>query len=168
MHKKSAKMKDKIEIRKYRPQDARDLANIYYHTIHNINIRDYSEEQINAWAPESCLALDGWKKKWKKLSPIVATINDQIVGFAEFCDNGYIDCFYVHHIFQGKAVGSALIREIEHRALKKNISRIYAEVSITAKSFFLKNGFEVVKDQLIKIRDVELRNFLMEKNIFHF
>ncbi|MBM5783142.1 MAG: GNAT family N-acetyltransferase [Pelagibacterales bacterium] len=156
-------MKDKIEIRKYRPQDARELANIYYHTIHNINIADYSEEQINAWAPESCLELDGWERKWEKLSPIVATIGDQIVGFAEFEDNGHIDCFYVHHQFQGKAVGSALIKEIFNQALRKNLSKIFAEVSITAKSFFLKNGFEVAKEQFVKIRGVELRNFVMEK-----
>ena len=36
-----------IQIRKYQPSDAQALANIYYHTIHNINIRDYSEQQIN-------------------------------------------------------------------------------------------------------------------------
>ena len=156
-------MKDKIEIRKYRPQDARELANIYYHTIHNINIADYSEEQINAWAPESCLELDGWERKWEKLSPIVATISDQIVGFAEFEDNGHIDCFYVHHQFQGKGVGSVLIKEIDQRALQKNISKIFAEVSITAKTFFLKKGFQVTKNQIVTIRGVELRNFLMEK-----
>lgn len=158
-------MKDKIEIRKYISQDASELANIYYHTIHNINIRDYSKEQVNAWAPASCLELEGWERKWKKLSPIVATINNQIVGFAEFEDNGHIDCFYVHHQFQGKGVGSALIKEIDQRALQKNISKIFAEVSITAKTFFLKKGFQVTKKQIVTIRGVELRNFLMEKHL---
>lgn len=157
-------MKDKIEIRKYRPQDAKELANIYYYTIHNINTRNYSEEQVNAWAPASCLELEGWKKKWEKLPPIVATIGDQIVGFAEFEDNGHIDCFYVHHLFQGKYVGSALIKEIERQALRKNISKIFAEVSITAKPFFLKRGFQVTKNQIVIIRGVELSNFVMEKH----
>jgi putative acetyltransferase len=67
------KTNKKIKIRNYRSSDARFLADIYYHTIHNINIRDYSEKQVNAWAPESCLELYNWKKKWKKLPPIVAT-----------------------------------------------------------------------------------------------
>ncbi len=57
------KSANKMKLRKYRPQDINELVNIYYHTIHNINIRDYSKEQINAWAPESCLELEGWKKK---------------------------------------------------------------------------------------------------------
>jgi putative acetyltransferase len=158
-------MKDKIEIRKYKVADAKELANIYYHTIHNINIRDYSEEQVNAWAPASCLELEGWKKKWEKLPPIVAIIDGQVVGFAEFEDNGHIDCFYIHHQFQGKGVGSALIREIEQQALQQNILKIFAEVSITAKPFFLSKGFEVVKNQIVTIRGVKLSNFVMEKHI---
>ena len=78
----------RVKIRKYQESDSKFLADwIYYHTIHNINTRDYSKEQVNAWAPASCLELNGWKKKWEKLPPIVATINDQIVGFAEFEGN---------------------------------------------------------------------------------
>jgi putative acetyltransferase len=154
-----------MRLRKYRPQDVSELANIYYHTIHNINTHDYSKEQINAWAPESCLELEGWKKKWEKLPPIVATIDNQIVGFAEFEDDGHIDCFYVHHQFQSKGVGSALMKEIEQQALQKNISKIFAEVSITAKPFFLSKGFRVTKEQLKKIRGADLKNFVMEKNL---
>ena len=52
-------MTQKTTTRKYNVEDARALADIYYHTIHHINRRDYSEAQINAWAPSSSLALDG-------------------------------------------------------------------------------------------------------------
>lgn len=37
-----------ILIRHYTPDDAQQLANIYYKTIHNINVKDYSEDQLNA------------------------------------------------------------------------------------------------------------------------
>lgn len=101
-----------IVTRRYQVSDASALASIYYHTIHNINIRDYSIEQVNAWAPTSSLELDGWKKKWEKLSPIVAVSNDIIVGFTEFEPNGHIDCFYVHH---GESVNG--VGEIRHGVL---------------------------------------------------
>jgi len=138
-------MNSKIETRKYKSGDAAVLVSIYYHTIHRINIRDYSAKQINAWAPSSLLGLDGWKRKWKKLVPIVALFNNEIVGFAEFEENGYIDCFYVHHEFQNIGVGSTLMHAIECEAQMKNIDRIYANVSITAKSFFARKGFATVK-----------------------
>ena len=156
-------MKQTVITRPYTVSDAQALANIYYHTIHNVNIRDYSIEQINAWAPSSSLDLDGWKKKWDKLVPIVALSDDVIVGFTEFEPNGHIDCFYVHHECQGKGVGSALLAEIEAKAKQHNILRLYAEVSITAKPFFEKNEFNVVKKQSVNIRGCELTNFVMEK-----
>ncbi len=156
-------MMNRVSIRAYEASDAKALADIYYNTIHNINISDYSIEQVNAWAPISCLELEGWQKKWQKLSPIVAMIDKQVVGFAEFADDGHIDCFYVHHKFQKNGVGSALMQEIERQAVAKNITKIFAEVSITAKSFFLKQGFRVLKEQMKNIRGIELKNFVMEK-----
>ena len=54
-------MPHKITTRQYTAHDAQALANIYYYTIHKVNIRDYSIEQVNAWAPSSSLELVGWK-----------------------------------------------------------------------------------------------------------
>ena len=158
-------MSHKITTRKYHPNDARSLADIYYYTIHNINIRDYTEEQVNAWAPSTSLEIDDWQTKWSKLPPIVALSDNKIVGFTEFGPNGYIDCFFVHHNFQGLGAGSALMNAIEHEAKEKNIQHLSAEVSITAKPFFEKKGFKVTKQQTVVMRKVNLANFIMEKVI---
>ncbi len=154
-----------IKIRNYRESDAKFLAEIYYNTIHQICKSDYNEEQLNAWAPKSSLETEGWIKKWQKLPPFVAIIKDKIVGFAEFENNGHIDCFYVHYQFQNRNIGSKLLEEIEKIAKQKNLSKIYAEVSITAKPFFEKKGFKISKAQTVLIRGVELDNFAMEKQI---
>ena len=128
-----------LRVRKYQEKDAGDLSKIYYNTIHQICKSNYNEEQLNAWAPSDLVEYySGWKEKLAKIKPLIATIGKQIVGFAEFEENGHIDCFYVHHQFQGKKIGSKLIEEIEKIAKQKNISKIYAEVSITAKPFFEK------------------------------
>jgi len=42
-----------IRVREYKKEDADALTAIYYHTIHIINSRDYTEEQVNVWAPET-------------------------------------------------------------------------------------------------------------------
>jgi putative acetyltransferase len=154
-----------INIRKYREVDAPALANIYYHTIHTVNTRDYSEEQINAWAPsDSIKDYSGWQTKLDKIKPFVAEMESVIVGFAEFEPNGHIDCFYVHHEYQGKGVGTALMTAIFDEAEEQGITRIYAEVSITAKPFFEAKEFTVVKEQTVNLRGVELINFVMEYN----
>lgn len=155
-----------IRIRKYKESDAPAIASIYYNTIHTVNTRDYTEEQVNAWAPyDSVQDYSGWQEKLAKIQPFVATINDTVVGFAEFEPNGHIDCFYVHHEYQGKGIGSALMAYIFDEGKKQKIDRIYAEVSITAKPFFEAKGFKVVKEQTVNLRGVELTNFVMEINI---
>jgi len=151
----------KIIIRSYEEKDAPFLAAIYFNTIHNINSKDYSSEQINAWAPS--IDIEGWIKKWHRVPPFVAVLNDTIVGFAEFEENGHIDCFYCHYEYQRCGIGNALMNAIEVKARKDNIKMIFAEVSITAKPFFLANGFKIVKEQSVNIRGVNLTNFVMEK-----
>ncbi len=156
-------MHKNIQVRSYHESDAPFLAAIYFNTIHIINAKDYSPEQLYAWAPRSSLEPEDWVRKWKKVPPIVATINDKIVGFAEFEANGHIDCFYCHHEYQGCGVGSTLMKRIEDIAKQNNINKIYAEVSITAKPFFETKDFIVKKEQSVVLRGMKLTNFVMEK-----
>jgi putative acetyltransferase len=154
----------KIQIRRYQDEDAEFISKIFYHTIHKINAKDYTKEQIDAWAPWSSVQdYSGWKQKLQQIKPYVAMINDRVVGFAEFEPNGHIDCFYVHHEFQGCGVGSALMAAIDKESMNKSLSHVYAEVSITAKPFFERKGFNVVKQQSVTIRGVTLINYVMEK-----
>lgn len=153
----------KVQVRCYQDGDAKHIASIFYNTVHTVNAKDYSKEQLNAWTSYYDNYAT-WQEKCAKLNPFVATIDGTVVGFAEFEPNGHIDCFYVHHEFQGAGVGTALMREIEIEAREKLLPRIYAEVSITARAFFASKGFQVIKQQTVRIRDIELINFLMEKS----
>ena len=154
-----------IIVRSYDEQDTEELAKIYYHTIHNINCRDYTKEQLDVWAPETSLQPQGWLKKFQRTNPFVATANEQIVGFAEFEPNGHIDCFYCHYEWVGKGVGSALLNAINEKALEFGVDKIFAEVSITAKPFFEKNEFKVIRKQEVEREGLKLVNFQMEKRI---
>lgn len=158
-------MKHGISVRNYRPEDVEALANIFFNTIHRINIEHYTEEQVDVWAPRSSLETEGWAKKFSRTNPIIALAGDKIVGFAEFEPNGHIDCFYCHHEWIGKGVGSALMSEILTRAKSSNIDRIFSEVSITARPFFEKQGFAVLTEQKVVRNGIELTNFKMERKI---
>ncbi|WP_075882698.1 GNAT family N-acetyltransferase [Candidatus Protochlamydia sp. W-9] len=75
-------------------------------------------------APESSLE-EGWKKKFLRTNPIVAVIEDKVVGFAEFEPDGHIDYFYCHPEWIGKGVGSALMNEIFIRAKNSLLGKTY-------------------------------------------
>lgn len=159
------KKKQQIEIREYLPNDAQELASIFYNTIHQINIQHYNQEQVDVWAPKASLEGEGWKKKFERTKPFVATIDGIVVGFAEFEANGHIDCFYCHHKYMGCGVGSALMKAIHEKANQKGIKRIFAEVSITARPFFEKQGFATTEEQMVNLQGVQLTNYKMEKHL---
>ena len=37
-------------IRKYQPYDCKELAELFYNTVHTINAKDYTKEQLDGWA----------------------------------------------------------------------------------------------------------------------
>ncbi|WP_299695692.1 GNAT family N-acetyltransferase [uncultured Vibrio sp.] len=151
-----------IKIRQYVEADVQALWDIHYHTIRNINIRDYTQEQVVAWAPEH-FDLAVWKRRMKGLSPFVAELDGIIVGYTDLQANGLIDHFFCHHNYQGQGVGKALMNYVIDIGKEQGINRFYSEVSITAKPFYEHFGFEVAKAQEVEIRGQILRNFVMEK-----
>jgi putative acetyltransferase len=141
------------------------LATIYYNTIHKFNIQDYTKEQVDVWAPINTSKAGTWAKKFEQTKPLVAIINGKIVGFAEFELNGHIDCFYCHHEWIGYGIGKALMQAIYEKAKQNKISKVFAEVSITARPFFEKQGFIITEEQVVVLEGIELINFKMEINL---
>ena len=53
-------------IREYRSTDCKELAELFYHTVHIVNAKDYTKEQLDAWATGK-VDLKKWKKEDTKL-----------------------------------------------------------------------------------------------------
>ncbi|MGI5310051.1 GNAT family N-acetyltransferase [Rheinheimera sp. WS51] len=151
-----------ITIRDYAPADASALWDLFYHTIRHINSRDYSAAQVQAWAPDN-YDMAAWQKRMQGLSPYIAVIDGAIVGYSDLQSTGLIDHFFCHHLYQGQGVGKALMRHIFSQGQSLAIKRYYSEVSITARPFYQKMGFTVVKQQQVLINGQKLTNFIMEK-----
>lgn len=153
---------DNLYIRQYQPGEEQQLWELFYHTIHLVNIQDYSALQVNAWAPRK-LELTDWIIKIHKRSPFVCLLKNKIVGYSDLQENGYIDHFFCHHDYQGKGVGRALMAHINKLANQQKITKLTAEVSLTARAFFEAMGFEVVRKQQVLIRQQLLTNYKMHK-----
>lgn len=151
-----------IEIRKYQESDALDLWAIFYHTVRNVNLRDYSQAQVEAWAPDA-FSSEIWKRKMNLLSPFVAEIDGKIVGYSDLQENGLIVHFFCHHEHQGQGVGRQLMEHVLRMGELQGITRFYSEVSITARPFYERFGFNVIQEQTIEVRGQKLCNFVMEK-----
>ena len=149
-------------VRTHRNGDIPDISRLYYDTIHRINSNDYTREQVDAWAPE-IPDVDFWRKRFRKYHVYVAEEDARIVGFTELDPNGHIDCFFVHHAWQRRGIGTRLMERVVETAVRDSIARLFAEVSITAEPFFRGHGFAVTRENEIVRRGVPLRQYLMER-----
>lgn len=151
-----------ITIRNYNQEDANALWNLFFNTIRNINIRDYPQKVIEAWAPHD-FDMNQWQKRMDGIQPFIAEIDGVIVGYTDLQESGLVDHFFCHHQYQGKGVGSRLMNHVFSIGKARGVKRYYSEVSITARPFYEHMGFQVVNQQEVEIGGQKLKNFIMEK-----
>ena len=53
-----------IQLRRYRPSDCAGILRLFYDTVHTVNRKDYTEEQVEAWAPRSRTRSSGTAPFW--------------------------------------------------------------------------------------------------------
>ena len=148
-------------IKEYEPADCEHLAKLFYGTVHTINAKDYSQEQLNVWATNK-IDLEVWNKSLSEHYTVVAVENNIIVGFGDIDKSGYLDRLYVHKDYQRQGIATAICDKLE-QAVKVN--KIITHASITAKPFFEQRSFKVVKEQQVERNGIALTNYVMEKQV---
>ena len=149
-------------IRRFQFGEDRALFEVYYSAIHLVASRDYTPEQINAWAP---VELDQglWSKKMRDIKPFVAEINGKIVGYADVQPCGYIDHFFVSGYHQSQGIGKLLMSTLHGEAASLGLNELTSDVSRTAQPFFEKFGFGIIEQRTPELRGVVIPNALMRK-----
>lgn len=145
-------------IRPYQPEDCKELARLFFNTVHTVNAKDYTKQQLNAWATGT-VDLEAWNRSLTEHFTLVAMENGIITGFGDMDATGYLDRLYVHRDFQGRGIASALCDRLEASVS----GSVTTHASITARPFLEKRGYRVIKEQQVERRGVLLTNFVMEK-----
>lgn len=104
--------------------------------------------------------------------------NALIIGFGDMDDTGYLDRLYVHKDYQGRGVATAICdrleedfclsrgRLLQNSAVQKRKNDTFTtHASITARPFFEKRGYTVVKAQKVVRKGISIRNYIMRKHI---
>lgn len=146
-------------IREYQTKDCKQLADLFYNTVHTVNASDYTKEQLNAWAAGQ-VDLEKWNKSLEEHYSIVAVENEIIIGFGDIDETGYLDRLYVHKDYQRKGVASVICDKLEEAVNKT----IITHASITARPFFEQRGYKVIKEQQVERQGIILVNFVMQKD----
>lgn len=142
-------------IRDYQPGDCAQLVRVFYEAVHQN--QDYTPAQRAAWAP--CVpdaAL--WHASLSAHRTVVAEADGNLVGFGDVTAEGYLDRLFVLPDWQRRGVAGALCD-----ALEAGQAHITVHASLTARGFFERRGYCVLRAQQVMRQGVLLPNFVMEK-----
>ena len=150
-------------IRRLAENDIPQMRELFRSTVLYVNSRDYTGEECKDWA--SCGdSTEHWKDLLSENDYFAALDGvGNIIGLSSMNAGGHLHSLFVHKDWQGKGVGTQLLSEAERLAMEYGAGIITSEVSITARPFFEKHGYKVVKEQKAKANRMYLTNYVMEK-----
>ena len=129
-------------IRKANEKDCPSLSHLIRQTVLLVNSNDYAPEVINLicmnFSEEMIL------KKMKKRDVFVYECNKRLLGTISFEESKLHSLFVDNkHLCQG--IGTKLVHHLEQFANLRNVPKIYLSSSITAKPFYERLGYELLK-----------------------
>ena len=136
---------------------------LFQNTVLVVNRCDYSQAEVEDWA--SCGDSVEHLKELLSHNHFIGAFDEagRMVGFSSMNKDGYLHSMFVHKDWQGKGVATQLLSEVERIAKQLEVAEITSEVSLTARPFFEKKGYEIVKIQKYRANKLELTNFVMRK-----
>ena len=151
-------------LRDYEPGDLHGVVALFERSVRQIACRDYTCAQLSAWAPE-WPDLDAWAERLSTGAVFVSVREDRLAGFARLDASGELDLLYVDPLFERRGVATELFDGVTAWARRYAVARLVANVSITARPFFERMGFRVLRSQTVEREGVSLENFHMECKI---
>ena len=151
-----------MKLRRYESKDCETLIKLFQDTVHTVNGKDYTEEQLNVWATGR-EDLIKWDRSFRDAVTVIAEEDGTIVGFGDMDRQGYLDHLYVHRNHLRKGIGAKIVEELEKEVGFHNIAAFTTFASITARPFFEKLGYKVMYQNTVARGDVELVNYFMKK-----
>ena len=92
-------------IREYEEKDCKEITELFYNTVHTVNAKDYTAEELDAWTGRS-VDYNKWNRSLKEHFTLVAVENGVITGFGDIDSTGYLDRLYVHRDYQGRGTAA--------------------------------------------------------------
>ena len=142
-------------LREYTPADCEQLAELFYNTVHNVNANDYTKEQLDVWATGN-VNLEKWNESLQEHFSVVVVEDEIIVGFGDIDKTGYLDRLFVHTDYQKKGIATLICNRLEQEIQ----GDITTHASITARPFFEKRGYTIVKEQQVERQGIFLTNYV--------
>ncbi len=152
-----------MEIRPITRADLPAIRDLFFRSVQEAAIRDYTRSQCAAWTASA--EKPGWTERFLATWTIGAFCEEQLAGFANLESPSQLDCFYIHPDFQRQGVGTALLNAVVAQARSQGAVFLESDISLTAEPFFRKQGWKAVRRNQVGRGNQVLINTTMRKTL---
>ena len=154
----------KITIRPYEQRDADDLADVFFRSVRQAALSDYTVARVKAWLPERpAPALMHHRASDGRMIPVAVNERGRVVGYIDLEASGHIGHLFCAPEAVGYGVASQLYDATEAAAHKQGINRLFVEASKAARRLLERRGFRILERQELIRHGVAIHNYRMEK-----
>jgi putative acetyltransferase len=157
-------MSDDYPLRPFLPADAMALRDLFAHSIDELTVDDYDEDQRLAWAASAEDAA-AFRHRLGAALTLVVQLDGEYLGFGSLKDNTTIEMLFVHPDYAGEGVGRALADALERIATARGAEAVTVDASDTAVPFFEHRGYVATQRNSVPRDDQWLSNTTMVKRL---
>ncbi len=152
-----------MEIRLAQDKDYAEMARLHRGTVRHVNSKDYPNDVIAVWSKRT--KAQRFRSSASKVKRWIAIENEIIIGF---CDHDF-ECelggLYIHKDYVNKGIGRRLLQTAEKSMQEEGCKKIKILSTITAKEFYQKHKYKVIKKDWHQIENKKVKVYVMEKNL---
>ncbi|MEH3046105.1 GNAT family N-acetyltransferase [Sphingomonas adhaesiva] len=152
-----------MRIRRFRPDDADAIADLFHASVRQGGLRHYTAEQVAAWSPARPDPARFVAKAADRVFLLAEDDDGTLLGYGDLEPDGHIDHLFCRPDRIGTGVGHALYGAIEAAAREAALPRLYVEASDSALPLFERHGFRVDSRNDMVLNGVAIHNFRMSK-----
>lgn len=144
--------------------DVADCYEVFWRAVHEGAVSAYSEEERQAWAPDTRMPAD-WPDRLLRHLTFVAIRDARLRGFMTLGRDGHLDLAYVLPEERGRGTAAKLHEAVEDAARDLGLGWLTTDASLLALPFLLRRGWRRVARQSVIRAGVPLTSFRMEKRL---
>jgi len=155
---------DGLNIRRYKPEDAEAIAELYEKSVREIAIEEYTPQEVEAWASYAD-EIEEIRYRLAEGLTLVAEAGERLVSFGQLKPTDHIAFLYTLKDFSRMGIASGIYKRLEDHAVTKGARYLTTDASRISKPLFERFGFRLEYPVVEKRKGVELECFKMRKDL---
>jgi len=153
-----------VTIRRYRPEDAEAISDLYRNSVTEIGIERYSQAEVEAWASYAD-EIEELRHRLAEGLTLIAECGGRMAAFGQLKPANRVEFLYTLKDFSRMGIATLLYGRLEEAAVASGSRVLHTDASRISRPLFEKMGFFLVEAVVEERKGVKLECFVMRKEL---